>query len=440
MRLIFIFLFIALSLRSFSQDCNDPHCQRLLGSLKQIELLNNTIENERVNLRRVNNSLKIQKESNDQNQSEMLRLQNDYNNANERINQLVSDLNIKQSEYNVILEDVKKLMNQNNEWKKTHQALVRLVEELESERAAHEDEGNDGIAKRNDLEIRNFMGTWISDIELGYEKDGKTIVMKTYDAEKVSYVKPGWFGKNLNRVNLKGDLFVNKKKGIVPDAEIKGKILVYSDHTLIDVLDNSLQLVVEEKYETFSHYKIKYQEGNILNRKVNEKVSALVRVAFVDDEKYEKNKNEFNSFWDAKNNGLLKMTTIQPKFPNIKLTDNEIVKNAMMIGTDKIAYDVITLEIFDYGKVDGDRATFYLNNEPLITNLNLGKRDKAFIKSGVKLRKGKNYLTIFANDTGTAEPCTAAINIKDAAGNVLKSIKLSAKVGYCEKFELELNR
>lgn len=434
MRLIFIAILFFISTTLVSQDCNDPHCQRLLESLRKIEYLNKTIEDERVNLRRANTQLQEAKSNEVKSQTEIARLQNDFNSLNERINQLVNELNTKQREYNEKLEEARTLINQNEGQRKVNQELVKFIEELEAER---EVTANDAIAKANDLEIRNFMDTWLNDMELGYEKDGKIIVTKIYDGENISYERLGLMGKNLNRLNVKGKFFVNKKQGIAPLSEIKGKLLIYSDHLLIDVIDNSLELVAENEYETFSEYTIKYERGNVLNKKVNEKASALVRISFVDNEKYNsKSKSEFENFWNAKNTGLLQMTTVKPKFPNVKLTDKETVKNAMIVGSTNVTSDEIALEIYDYGKFDGDQATFYLNNVELITNLNLGKREKPFVKENIHLKSGKNYLTIMANQTGTVEPCTAAINIKNSNGAVIQSIKLSAKVGYCERFEI----
>ena len=435
-----IFLFLSIFAQpsiSNAQDCDDPHCKTLLSKLKEISKLNKTIEDERVELRKSNATLQTEKAQGMRNQQEINRLQEIYNQQNERINQLVSDLNTKQREYNDKLEETKTLISQNSGLRKNNQDLVKFVDDLEAEKESYEDKDNMYISKSNDLDIRNFMDTWINDIELGYEKDGKIVVYKVYDGEKIDFRNAAIFGKNLNRLNLKGDWYINKKVGVTPKPEIKGKILIYSDHKLLEIVDNSMELVVEDDYDTYSHYTIKFSRGNILNTKVNEKASALIRVAFVDNEKYSStDKSEYNNFWDAKNKGLLTMTTIKPKFPNVKLTDTETLKNALLIGTCKTTYDNITLEIFDYGKFDGDQASFYLNGEPLITYLNLGKREKPFVKENVQLRKGKNYLTIMANNTGTVEPCTAAVNFKDSNGNTLKSIKLSAKVGYCEKFEI----
>lgn len=128
------------------------------------------------------------------------------------------------------------------------------------------------------------------------------------------------------------------------------------------------------------------------------------------------------------------MTSVEPKFPNIKLTDNESIKNAIRVSTYNAKTDNLTLEIYDYGMFDGDQASFYLNGEAIVTYLKLGKNDSPWVKE-IPLRPGKNYLTIFANSTGTTEPCTAAITLK-SGGTVLKRCRLAAKVGYCEKLEI----
>lgn len=391
----------------------------------KISTLNKSIEDERVKSRSLYTELQNERRKNFLNQQEINRLNDLFNSQQERINQLISDLNSKQRELNDKIEYIKTLNNKNRD-------LQRLVDDYEAEKAVLEDDIS--IKRQKDLENLSFMNTFIRDVELGYEKNGSIIVHKIYDGERVDFSNKGVFKSQLDKVNVKGDYYISVPQNQSPENEITVKMLVYIDNKLHDVIVNSLELVKDDAYETIAHYKIRNQVGNALNNAIPEK-SGMVRVAFIETNKYQSiNKDELSGFWEARNKGHFLISSVEPKFPNIKLTDNELVKNATRVSSYTSNYDNLTLEISDYGIFDGDQASFYLNGEAIVTYLKLGKKDSPWTMS-INLRPGKNYLTIFANSTGTTEPCTASVTLK-SGNTVLKRSRLAAKVGYCEKIEI----
>lgn len=426
MRLIItLFLSLLLTISLFGQDCTDPNCKTIYELMGNISSLNKTIEDERVSARSTFQSLQSERRKNNQNTQEINRLNEIFSSQQERINQLISDLNRKQRELNDIVEYIKTIDNKTRD-------LQKLVDDYEAEKAVYEDDI--AIKKAKDLENLVFMNTFIRDVELGYEDDGKIIVHKIYDGERVDFSNKRTFKKSLNKVNVKGDYYISVQSNQSPENEITVKMLLYIDNKLHEVVTNSLEYIRDDAYETIAHYKIRYQVGNTLDNPIPEK-SGMVRVAFIETNKYQTiNQDELTGFWEACNKGHFLLSNVEPKFPNVKLTDNETIKNAVRVSSYTSNSDNLTLEVSDYGIFDGDQASFYLNGEPIVTYLKLGKKDNPYTLN-ISLRQGKNNLAIFANSTGSTEPCTASVVIKNG-GTIVKRCRLAAKVGYCEKLEI----
>lgn len=426
MRLILLFAFqLLFTTCLFAQDCSDPNCKSIHELLLSISKANRDIESERVESRKIYRQLQSERQKNTQNQQELNRLSDIFNSQQERINQLISDLNTKQRELAFKIEHINTLNNKTIE-------LQKLISDYEAEKAVYEDDF--AIKKAKDLEVLSYMNSFLREVELGYETNSTIIIHKVYDGERVDFSDKRLFKSELLKINIKGDYYINVPYAQVPNDEIKVKVVIFVDNKLHDVIANSLELVKDEGYETIAHYKVKNQIGNSLNKSIPEK-SGMIRVGFIDVSKYRSiNKDELSAFWEAKAKGHFLITSIEPKLSNVKLTDNEMIRNAMRVDSYICTQESVTVDIFDYGIFDGDQASFYLNGEPIVTFLKLGKQDNPWTMN-ILLKPGKNHLAIFANNTGTMEPCTASVIIRDG-NKVLKRCKLAAKVGYCEKIEI----
>jgi hypothetical protein len=70
--------------------------------------------------------------------------------------------------------------------------------------------------------------------------------------------------------------------------------------------------------------------------------------------------------------------------------------------------ETLTIQVYDKGKVDGDRISLYLNGELLLEDYTVGKIKKELT---LHLKPGENYLVMHARNLGRIPPNTAAIRI-----------------------------
>ena len=91
----------------------------------------------------------------------------------------------------------------------------------------------------------------------------------------------------------------------------------------------------------------------------------------------------------------------------------------------------IQISVFDNASVDGDIISLYLNDEPIVKKLLL---DKCKVVLHTELRKGKNIITLRAENLGSIPPNTATIQINGKSIN--KSIVVRADLGYSESITI----
>ncbi len=91
---------------------------------------------------------------------------------------------------------------------------------------------------------------------------------------------------------------------------------------------------------------------------------------------------------------------------NSSFNDRAItVQKYMMVSN-----STITINLWDYGQVDGDRISLYLNGMPVLENFTLEKNKKQIV---VKLSPDSNVLVMHALNLGSVPPNTASLNIND---------------------------
>lgn len=136
----------------------------------------------------------------------------------------------------------------------------------------------------------------------------------------------------------------------------------------------------------------------------------------------------FNDFWvyepglrPAKNSksipdlfvmqGDKKKDTINQYFAKqqstIEAYNNRTIAYAKEIN---IHSDSIMLSLWDHGQVDGDTVSLYINDQIIVSNLAINKSNYT-VKANLK--RGKNYLVLYAHNLGSVAPNTCAISIND---------------------------
>lgn len=84
-----------------------------------------------------------------------------------------------------------------------------------------------------------------------------------------------------------------------------------------------------------------------------------------------------------------------------------------VIGELEINSREVTLSLWDHGQIDGDIVSIYVNGELVVDELTLrGPADKHTITTELKYN-GYNYILMYAHNTGTISPNTAALSIDD---------------------------
>lgn len=71
---------------------------------------------------------------------------------------------------------------------------------------------------------------------------------------------------------------------------------------------------------------------------------------------------------------------------------------------------IISAEVWDKGKIDGDRISLYLNGVDILDDYTVGKTKKEIV---LHLVPGKNYLVMHALNLGRIPPNTAALELSD---------------------------
>jgi len=114
-----------------------------------------------------------------------------------------------------------------------------------------------------------------------------------------------------------------------------------------------------------------------------------------------------------------------PKSPNknpVASKPEEITQ-----GTDKMIdwySDSLKIEVWDGGKIDGDKISVSFNGTALISNYVLAKTPKTFI---IPVRETQNEITFLAKDEGNEPPMTAHVRLID--GTIIHSLLVYNKVG-----------
>ena len=127
--------------------------------------------------------------------------------------------------------------------------------------------------------------------------------------------------------------------------------------------------------------------------------------------------------WEGKEESCQPGTIyLSKKNPKKKTITERKEKEGKIVNVDS---DLLYIEIYDYGKQDGDIISLFLNDKPVLTkHLLTHKHHKFKLKLDKNLKKNK--LVLFAHNLGDEPPNTAEIIIKD--GGFVKIIRLSSNL------------
>ena len=122
---------------------------------------------------------------------------------------------------------------------------------------------------------------------------------------------------------------------------------------------------------------------------------------------------------------------------NGKKEDKQMVKNHKVNGRDvnvqykmKVKSDSIVVEVWDRGRIDGDRISLYLNDKLVEEDITLEKAPHLVV---LHLLPGINYLTMNALNLGSIPPNTAAMTITTSEGKMtFKVVSDNGKSGAIE--------
>lgn len=137
-----------------------------------------------------------------------------------------------------------------------------------------------------------------------------------------------------------------------------------------------------------------------------------------------KHKNDLTKEPVIKNNVERKTGTVVEKIADRELIDSKksylVSERSLQIG------------LYDHRNIDKDVVTIYLNDKIVVENLQLRRKEQFY---DIRLKPGKNTITLHAENLGEVAPNTAAILIKSRSKEFMAV--LESDLGQSEFFTLE---
>jgi len=120
----------------------------------------------------------------------------------------------------------------------------------------------------------------------------------------------------------------------------------------------------------------------------------------------------------------------------IELATNEFVREEKSGTTIEVNSNYLELEIFDFGKQDGDTISLILNDKPILVEHLLTLKH---FKLKIKLEQGRTHkLVLLAHNLGKLPPNTAKVIIND--GVIKKTIRLSSNMNESDIIYLKIKQ
>lgn len=360
------------------------------------------------------------------------------------IRSLQDELNYSQSEVDKsvkAIDDAKrqqiKLLSAINEIKSENGALVENNRELEYK---IKQVNKLLISKEQDIAITttdgkklSYLQSKISVFRLGYEKSDGTVIFK--DEYKNGVLTPirTKVNKKLTKVYISDAQYIESKQDS-PFSEdgINGKILIYSDGSLVSNLPCKMEKIHNGFLQGYNYFRLE------LDRNLPKPLESTgdFKVAFIDDESFEKisnnetDKSKLNSYTEVKDEGYFLITNEEPIFLDYYNNyDNVNISNEDVIAT---TYKSIEIHLEDNNEYDEDIINVYINDNLVVDNLVLPKKDEPVIIDNT-LNWGYNMVRVEVISEGETPPCTIHISFYSKDGNVITSFE---KKGYKKKTDI----
>jgi|GEM_PF-4959224 len=139
-----------------------------------------------------------------------------------------------------------------------------------------------------------------------------------------------------------------------------------------------------------------------------------------------------------KMSGIQELIEEEPLETDIKYGgDGEVKKlnNRKVVTQEEVnvSNPLVTISVWDHAAADRDTISLNVNGKWLLTHHGLVKKQQ---KLTVKLRKGNNYIVLYAHNLGVIPPNTASIMVDD--GKKTHTLKLKSNMGSCGALNVKL--
>lgn len=423
------------SLKTEDPQSNEPPTENFIRRLQKETKINLQLKNEmEAKVKATLILLEDARKNGKQNARMKKELQEKLNEAKESYYQLTNIYKAKNDSLGDAYLKISNLKNISKELKEDLEKYKSEINRLETEKAVSVNE------LQRDVELLGLMLSGFTVFEIGTFKSGKMEVHKKYDSssfdtqnQKTSFKNPDLLTQKLDALNYSGTLCIPKNKSL--GQHIPGKILIYANEKLIHSFPDKLTLKTDNNISNIQCYEICNRQ------KVNFDfpTKSNIRVGFVSEETLRHlNNDDLDNFWETEEKGYFIISSLKSSYKLLTFSDSLLVKNAVITDSVFIKGSELYIDIYDNGYVDGDIASFYVNGVLEIDKLSLkstAERRRLILKDDI------NILTLVANSTGEAAPCTARIVIyegKDQRGAItlsgtenkshsLKLIRLNSK-------------
>lgn len=396
-KLLFTFTLIIGTLPLSAQSCDSEVCRtilRLKNDLKTAKLKIDELNRKAKEMEKIIADLKKNEVKNKQqielNYTDLILYKEQFVKAQLRLEGIEIDL-----------EEAIAKLKEKPKSKEEQEFLENL--EYEKQQQIFINEGVTETTRRQEQDIanRNILDTWLPTLELGYGSQDNMTIVKRIKKGRATYVTKGFH--DLDLINFEGEIWVSLDKDL---RNKKGKLILYADDKLQEVIDVTLQ-EVKPPLNMTKTYQIK---GSALKLSKPFPDNVELRAGYVDIDTYYKEKNYFSKFWDAQSQGKFLATNIKPVLPLKESKD--LLNDCTLIPGSKISTrsEVLYFAVRDNKDVDGDIAAIYLNDEK-IEELELKKDFSQF--RPIYLSRKSNKITLIPISEGSVGQCTVEISIQE---------------------------
>lgn len=426
-----LILILALALTTtlcFAQNCDDPLCQQIMSIKMENQQLIATINAKDNAIKALTDEYNKLINSGRKEKSDMHDLEQQISVLNEDKRKSTSEKQENDNKYIQAIQQLKSQIVLNEAQKMVIREYEKEIKKMAATNVDIEMKKDAAIKEAKEITYEN---SYFFSVEVGYNKSNLPYFTKVVKDGEDFPVDPRVLGSDrLDIIRISGQTYI-PVDSISNIDNLKGKLLVYSNNELLDVIDYSF---TETNTKTFfNHFEI---NNKIFKLKRQFPENTNLKVAFVEDDLYKRNYPDiFNNFWIAQNKGVFSITSLKPQSKIDVLNINTILESSVIQGTPiRTSNPSIRVRVFDNGNEDGDRASFYLGIRKIFDNLSVKKKADTL---DIPLNKGINKFTLLALSEGEDPPCTVTVEFYDTENsNFIDRIFLQAKLGTAASIQI----